>query len=103
MTFSVNNRLILEAYVKEGLKPRIQGGIATPGQRDGMKGLRVLMGTTLSDGRQIPKGSTAYIREEILHNHPWASKPLSCETIPGKFIVVELSYIEYFTTPDDAA
>jgi hypothetical protein len=103
MTFSINNRLILEQYVKEGLKPKMQGGIATPGQRDGMKGLRVLISTTLPDGRQIPAGSLAYIREEVLHTHPWASKPLTCDTLSEKFMVVELNYIEFFKTLNDVA
>jgi hypothetical protein len=94
MKISVNNRLILEQYIKEGLKAKMQGGIATPGQRDGLKGLKVLMDTTLSDGRHVTKGSTAYVREEVLHTHPWASKPLTCDTIPDKFMIVELTYVE---------
>jgi hypothetical protein len=96
MSFSLNNRLVLEVYVKEGLKAKVSGGIATPGQRDGVKGLRVLMDAYLADGRHIPKGSTAYIREEVLHTHPWASKPLSSEFLPVKFLLVESSYIEFF-------
>jgi hypothetical protein len=102
MTFSLNNRLVLEQYIKEGLKPKMQGGIATPGQRDGLKGLQVLVGTTLSDGRKVPKGSIAYIREEVLHTHPWASKPLTCDTLPGKFMIVDLPYIEFIDTGDDS-
>lgn len=98
MTFSVNNRLVLEQYVKEGLKAKVQGGIATPGQRDGLKPLKVLISTTLSDGRHVPQGSLAYIREEILHTHPWASKPLTCDTLPGKFMIVELNYVEFIDT-----
>jgi hypothetical protein len=101
MTFSVNNRLVLEQYIKEGLKAKIQGGIATPGQRDGLKGLTVLMSTTLSDGRHIPKGSMAYIREEVLHTHPWASKLLTCDTLSVKFMIVELSYIEFIDILDN--
>ena len=99
MLFSFNNRLILEQYIKEGLKAKIQGGIATPGQRDGMKGLTVLMETTLSDGRRIPSGSIAYIREEVLFTHPWASKPLTCDKLPVKFMIVELNYIEFIDIP----
>ena len=96
MTFSVNNRLILEEYVKKGLEAQIQGGIATPGQRNGLRGLAVLMDTTDPHGRPISKGSTAYIREEILYNasNTWA-KPLTCPTLPGKFIIAEHQYIEF--------
>lgn len=99
MTFSLNNRLVVEQYIKEALRKETIGGIATPGQRDAVKGLKVLVGTTLSDGRNVPAGSIAYIREETLHNHPWASKPLTCETIPGKFLLVDLTFIEFITTP----
>lgn len=100
MTFSVNNRLVVEAYVKEGLKTEIKGGIATPGQRDSIKGLKVLVGTVLSDGRNVPKGSVAYIREEVLHTHQWASKPMRCATLPGQFLIVDLQFIEFIETPD---
>ena len=104
MTFSLNNRLIVEQYVKEGLKPKLMGGIATPGQRDGLKGLRVLIGTTLSDGRQVPQGSIAYIKEETLHTQSWAGKPLTCDTIPEKFMIVDLVYIEFIDdVPKDVA
>jgi hypothetical protein len=93
---SVNNRLILEEYKKGSLKAKVLNGIATPDQRDGFKGLKVLMSTTLSDGRFIPAGSIAYIREEILHSHPWASKSFSCDTFPARFIVVDLQHIDFF-------
>lgn len=100
MTFSINNRIVLEQYIKEGLKAVRTGGIATPGQRDGVKGLKVLIGTTLPNGERIPVGSIAYIREEVLHTHQWASKPLTCDTLPCKFLVVELTYIEFIETPE---
>lgn len=103
MTFSVNNRLVTETYNKEGLKATVSAGIATPGQRDGVKGLRVLASITLSDGRHVPKGSIAYIREEVLHTHQWASKPLKCDTIAEKFLLVDLQFVEFISTPDEAA
>ena len=94
MLFSLNNRLIVEQYVKEGLKAKVQGGIATPGQRDGLKGLKVLVNAILPNGDVLYRGSTVYVREEVLHNHPWASKPLTCDAIPDKFMIVELSFVE---------
>jgi hypothetical protein len=93
---SQNNRLILEPYVKEGLKAVRLGGIATPGQRDGLKGLKLLIDAHLLDGRIIGAGTIAYIREEVLHTHPWASKLLTVAAIEGKFLIVELSYVEFF-------
>jgi len=103
MTFSLNNRLVLEQYVKEGLKAKIQGGIATPNQKDGVKGLRILMATNLADGRHIPAGSTAYIREKTLYEQAWANTPLTCDTISGKFILADLQFIEFISTPEDVA
>ena len=102
MTFSLNNRLVLEEYIKQGLQPKFQGGIATPGQRDGLKGLTVLIDAYLSDGRHIPRGSTAYIKEEVLHNHAaTVFKALTCATFPVKFMVVESSYVDFIDTPDE--
>ncbi len=103
MTFSVNNKLILEPYVKEALKAEFRGGIAVPGQRDGLKGLKVLISARLSDGQFIPKGSTVYIKEETLFNHTWASKVSTCDTVSGKFISVDYSFVEFIVTPDEAA
>ena len=101
MTYSLNNRLVLELYNKEALKPRMQGGIATPGQRDGLKGLKVLMDARLPEpyGR-VPAGSVAYIREEILHTHDWASKPMTCDFLSSKFLVVDIAYVEFIDTPN---
>lgn len=101
MTFSLNNRLILEPYIKTGLKSEIKNGIAIPGQKDAIKGLKVLISAYLPDGRHIPKGSTAYIREEALHTQTWASRPFSCDTMPGKFMIVGLEFIEFIDVPED--
>jgi len=108
MTFSLNNKLILEEYKKEGLKTEIRNGIATPGQANGLKGLKVLVDAYLSGDRRIPKGSTVYIKEEILHNHATTVfKPLTCATLSGKFMVVDAMYVELFDSfdsdPKDAA
>jgi hypothetical protein len=93
--------LVLEQYVKEGLKANISGGLATPGQRDGVKGLKVLMECHLATGEVIPKGSIAYIKEETLHNHSNTMfKPLTCATMPGKFMIVDLTYIEFIDKLD---
>jgi len=97
--FSLNNRLILEEYVKEGLKSKVMGGIATPGQRDGIKKLKVLVSTRLVDGRDIPAGSYAYVREEALHTQAWSSKFFTCDGISGKFMIVGLEWVEFIETP----
>lgn len=100
MKFSLNNRLILQEYVKDGLKSKVMNGIATPGQRDGLKGLTVLLDAYLSDGRHIPKGSVAYIKEETLWSHGWASKSLSSDLLPVRFLIVESTFVEAFDIPD---
>lgn len=102
MTFSLNNRLILEPYSKEGLRPETKNGLITPGQRDGIKGLRVLMGTKLSDGTEVPPGSTVYFREEVLHNAAWAYKKYKSDFI-GEHIIAPSDMVEYVSTPDTAA
>ena len=102
MANSTNNRVITEQYLKEGLKARISGGIATPGQRDGVKGLRVLMDASLSvNGLPlfIPAGSTVYIKEVVLHTHEWASKPMTCDFISEKFLIVDFQFVEFWDPP----
>lgn len=102
MTFSLNGQLVLEVYVKKALEANRQGGIATPGQRDSVHGLKVLMDYHEGpDGINIPKGSTAYIREEILHTHGWASKPMSSPFLPCKFIIGERVHVAWFDIPDE--
>jgi hypothetical protein len=103
MTFSLNNRLVLETYTKKALEAKVQGGIATPNQKDGVKGLRVLVEATLNDGRHIPVGSTAYIREKTLYEQAWANTPLSCDTIPVKFVLADLQFVEFISTPEEVA
>ena len=92
--YSINNRIVVEQYVKEGLKSKVVSGIATPGQRDGLKGLKVLVDFR-SEHVCIPVGSTVYVREEALHTHAWASKPLNCDKIGVPFLMLELSYVEF--------
>lgn len=101
MIFSLNNRLVLEEYVKEGLKSKVMGGIATPGQRDGIKKLKVLVSTRLADGRDIPAGSYAYLREEALFSQAWSAKLFTCDSVPGKFMLVGLEWVEFIETTEN--
>ncbi len=95
---SINNRFILEPYVKEGLKAKVTGGIAMPGQRDALKALKVLIDGSLSNGQIIRAGSVAYIREEILYSHPWSTKvlTLNLKDQEVKCIIAPLEHIEIF-------
>lgn len=98
---SVNNRLILEAYVSDrSLRANVSNGFAKLDQKIAVKGLRVLIPATLSNGTHVPAGSMAYIREELLHTQPWATKNYECDTIKGKFIIVDQQHIEFISGPE---
>ena len=101
---SINNRLIVEAYKKEGLRSTVQNGFARIEQKSSLKGLTVLMDAKMNDGFVILKGSTVYIKEEELHTKPWAQKVLESDTLGVPFIIVDLANVEFISQPpDDAA
>jgi hypothetical protein len=100
---SFNNRLIVEAYQKKGLQSSISNGFAFVEQKVSVKGLQVLMDAKLADGTYIQKGSTAYIKEELLHTAQWAQKILESDTFPAPFIIVDMSNVEYIVPPSGEA
>jgi hypothetical protein len=97
--FSVNNRLILESYKTDrALRSTNSSGFAVVQQKVALKGLKLLVDARISVGDSmydLPKGSTAYIREEYLHNAQWATKILENEEIEGPFIIVDLVNVEF--------
>lgn len=102
-TRSFNNRLVVQAYVKQGLQASVSNGFAFIEQKVTVKGLTVLMDAKLADGTVIPKGSTAYIKEEALHTQAWAQKVLQSDFMPGQFIIVDMSHVEFITPPTEPA
>lgn len=100
---SFNNRLIVEAYQKKGLQSSVSNGFAFVEQKVSVKGLAVLMDAKLADGTFVQKGSTAYIKEELLHAAPWAQKILQSDTFPAPFIIVDMSNVEYIVPPSEPA
>jgi hypothetical protein len=98
------DKLILESYKRTEVKGEIRSGwIAAPDQKSQLKGLKVLMDAQFSDGRSVSTGSTAYLKEESLHNVLGKNKYKS-DTFPHEFIVVNLNDIEYIVPPaGDAA
>lgn len=96
---SFNGKIILEAYEQTEIKTEKHLGWITPGQKSNLKGLRVLVQATLQDGTVIPTGSTAYIKEETLHNQPWAKNRLKSDTLKGEFILATMNDIEYIFSP----
>ena len=102
---SFNNKLILEAYTHSGIKAEVKSGWASVSQKAHLKGLKVLFEAHLSDGTVIPRGSMAFIKEELLSTQPWAKNKLKSDTIPEEFILVTMNEIEYISPPSsgDAA
>lgn len=92
---SLNSKLIVEAYKKEGLRANVQNGFARLDQKLTVKGLKVLMDAKLSDGTVVEKGATAYIREESLHTQQWAQKVLESDGVSQPFIIVDASNVEF--------
>lgn len=95
---SFNDKLVVENYVPTAIKSEIKHGFATASQKNALKGLKVLFMATLSNGETIQAGSTAYIKEETLHNRLGKTK-LTCDTVKGDFIVVTMGDVEFITPP----
>jgi hypothetical protein len=106
---SYNNRLIVEAYVTDkSLRANVSNGFAKIEQKVQLKGLKVLIDGFVTVGSAggsqmfISAGSTAYIKEELLHTQQWATKKFTCDTMPGvEFIVVDANHVEFITPPEE--
>lgn len=94
-TLSLNNRIIVETYKKEGLRAEIKNGFALLAQKITHKGLKVLVDAKLADGTFITKGSMAYFREETLHTAQWAMKPLTCPIIESEYLVADIAHVDF--------
>lgn len=92
---SYNNRLIVEPYQKSQLKSKVVNGFASIEQKSNLQGLKVLMNAKLSDGSIVHKDSIAYIKEETLHTQAWAQKTYESKSIEGKFMIVDITFIEF--------
>ncbi len=100
---SFNNKLILEAYRHTEIRPEGNKGWVQAAQKNNLKGLKVLVQATLSDGTVVPAGSMAYIREESLHTQPWSKNKLKSDTLPGEFILVTMNEVEFISPPEGGA
>ena len=96
---SLNNRFIVEPYLTDrALKAKETNGFAMIQQKVSLKGLKTLVDAWIVNGSDkmiIPKGSIAYVREELLHTQPWAQKILESDAIEGKFIIVDMVNVEF--------
>ena len=108
--FSFNNRFIVEPYFSDRTLKATQGaGFALVAQKVNLKGLTLLVDVHLFDNQfieagldglktthpfLIPKGSKIYVREEFLYTQPWAKNLMECDSIEGKFIIVDKQFVE---------
>lgn len=92
---SLNNKLIVEKYVKGEIRAKERNGFALIDQKTQVKGLKVLMNAFLANDVLVYKGSIAYIREEVLHTAAWAQKALESDAISVPFLIVDLSQVEF--------
>ena len=93
--FSLNNRLILRAYTgSRDLKSQENSRFAVLAQKVSLIGLEVLADTRLMDGTVIHKGDTAYVKEEMILTQPWGKTALESPAIEGKFMIVDVNFIE---------
>lgn len=91
---SVNSRVIVEPYKKTEMKSEVKNGFALIGQKNHLKGLRVLADFNAPDGTVIKAGYKVFVKEETLHTAPWATKVLECEGIEGPFMVMDFHHVE---------
>lgn len=97
---AMNNRFILEPYQGDrALKAQNASGFAIVQQKVNVVGLKVMVDAIVFVGAQTgilwPKGSVAYIREELLFTAPWAQKVFESEGVDGKFIIVDSINVEF--------
>jgi hypothetical protein len=92
---SLNNRLLLEVYVPRALTTETKNGFASMSQTIRLVGLKVLVDFYLPDGRKIPKGSAAFLKEKTLMTHAQLKEVFEADEIGQKFIVAPLELIEF--------
>jgi hypothetical protein len=98
---SYNNKLIVEAYKHQEIRPEGNKGWIQAGQKNNLKGLQVLIQATLSNGDTIQPGSKVWIKEDFLHTQVWAKDVRKCETLPGEFILVSMNEVEFISPPEE--
>jgi len=101
---SLNNRFIVEPYSGDRtLKAKTVTGFAIVQQKVSIVGLKLLMDMLMTMGADtvlFKKGSTVYIKEELLFTQPWAQKVYESDGLESKFIIVDSNQVE-FVVPCD--
>jgi hypothetical protein len=99
-TLSLNNRLIVESYKDPRVHKSLErNGFAMLSQKITLKGLKVLV-PFKKDDLDIPTGSIAYIREELLYTQAWAKQVFECDEIKEPFIIIDSQYVEFIKKPE---
>lgn len=98
MKNSVNNQLVVKPYAgSRGIKANISKGVAVVQQKTAVIGLEVLMDAHIIQGNVemiIKKGSTVYIKEEVLYTHKdQYSRALTCDEIKEPFILANFMHV----------
>lgn len=101
-TTSLNNRFIVEPYSGDrALKSKNTGGFAIVQQKVSLVGLRLLVDANIVSGSlstAYTKGSTVYIKEELLFTQVWAQKIYESDALEGKFIIVDAANVDFVVT-----
>lgn len=104
-TISYNNKLICETYKEDRtLRVKVNAGFAVVDQKSRVVGLTVLFQAKLANGDVVLPGSKAYIKEKLLRDSPAFKESFEADTISERFIVVDLSMVDFIAPPPgDAA
>ena len=96
---SLNNRFIVEPYKGErALKSKNEGGFALVQQKTSVVGLKLLVDVTFNNANNscfFAKGSTIYVKEELLFTQQWGAKAYESDAIEGRFLIIDGAHVEF--------
>jgi hypothetical protein len=107
---SINNRFIVAPYVSNRTLTASgpTGSFSMVSQKVNLVGLTLLAdvrqigqrsiaveGISQSGSEIIPKGSTVYVKEALLYTQQWAKELYECDSIEGKFMIIDQQFIEF--------
>jgi hypothetical protein len=96
MIQSYNHQIITEPYTgATGIKSKITSGVSVVQQKSGVIGLKVLQDAVIDDKLTIKKGSTVFIKEEILHVNKNYSHPLECSKLNFSFVLMNFAHVAF--------
>lgn len=91
MSFSVNNKLILEPYTgSREIKQQVVSGFSHTKQKTSIVGLKLLEDAKVVIGKEtleLSKGSVVYFQEELLSTNPSYSAVREMDNVKEKFVI----------------